>query len=314
VQCTVSSNVDGRATGTVKLKIPAGWTIEPPQQIFTFEKEKEEAALKFLLTAPASRGPGDATVEATATYNGKDYSVSYDEITQPGYDSVYLSVPAKHLIRSIDVKVRPGLKVGYITGTGDDVPEGLRQLGVAADLLDKNALATANLNQYTTILLGIRAYAVRADVRTYNQRLLDYVNNGGTLIVQYNTPEFDKNYGPYPYSMGRNPEEVSEEDSPVTILEPAHPVFNIPNKITAKDFDGWVEQRGSKFLTTWDPRYKALLETHDTGQTQQKGGWLVARQGKGLYVYCAYAWYRQLPYAVPGGVRIFANLISLQGQ
>jgi hypothetical protein len=166
------------------------------------------------------------------------------------------------------------------------------------------------LNQFTTIILGIRAYAVRADVRTYNQRLLDFVNNGGTLIVQYNTPEFDKNYGPYPYSMGRNPEEVSEEDSPVAILEPQDPVFNAPNKITPTDFEGWVEQRGSKFLTTWDPRYKALLETHDTGQPQQKGGWLVARHGKGLYIYCAYAWYRPLPYAVPGGVRLFANLIS----
>jgi len=310
VQCTVSSNVDGRAAGLVKLTIPTGWSAEPPQQPFAFEKEKEEATLKFRLTAPADRKAGDASIQATAAYNGKDYTASHDEITQPGYDSIYVSQPARHLVRTIDVKVKPGLKVAYVTGTGDDVPEGLRQLGVPADILDKNALTTANLNQYTTILLGIRAYAVRADVRTYNQRLLDYVNNGGTLIVQYNTPEFDKNYGPYSYSMGRNPEEVSEEDSPMTILDPADPVFNTPNKITAKDFEGWVEQRGSKFLATWDPRYKALLETHDTGQPPQKGGWLVARHGKGLYIYCAYAWYRQLPYAVPGGVRLFANLIS----
>ena len=310
VQCIVSSNVDGRAAGTVMLKIPDGWTAEPPQQPFAFEKEKEEATLKFRLTAPADRKTGDANIEATAAYNGKIYTAGHDEITQPGYESVYLAAPARHLVRTIDVKVKPGLKVAYITGTGDDIPEGLRQLGITSDILDKNALATANLNQYTTILLGIRAYAVRADVRTNNQRLLDFVNNGGTLIVQYNTPEFDKNYGPLPYSMGRNPEEVSEEDSPVTILEPADPVFNTPNKITPQDFDGWVEKRGSKFLTTWDPGYKALLETHDTGQAPQKGGWLVARHGKGLYIYCAYAWYRQLPYAVPGGVRLFANLIS----
>ena len=167
-----------------------------------------------------------------AAYNGKIYTAGHDEITQPGYESVYLAAPARHLVRTIDVKVKQGLKVAYITGTGDDIPEGLRQLGITPDILDKNALATANLNQYTTILLGIRAYAVRADARIYNQRLLDFVNNGGTLIVQYNTPEFDKNYGPLPYSMGRNPEEVSEEDSPVTILEPADPVFNTPNKIT----------------------------------------------------------------------------------
>ncbi len=310
VQCTVKSNVDGRAAGSVSLKIPDGWTASPASQTFTFEKEKEEATLRFQLTAPAGRPAGEAQIEATAIYNGESYTQSHDEITQPGYDSVYLSVPARHLVRSIDVKVKPGRKVGYITGTGDDVPEGLRQLGVPAELIDSSKLASADLNQYTTILLGIRAYAVRADVRTYNQRLLDFVANGGTLIVQYNTPEFDKNYGPFPYSMGRNPEEVSEEDSPVTLLDPADPVFNTPNPITAKDFEGWVEQRGSKFLTTWDPRYKPLLETHDTGQAPQKGGWLVARHGKGLYIYCAYAWYRQLPYAVPGGVRLFANLIS----
>jgi LmbE family N-acetylglucosaminyl deacetylase len=310
VQVTVSTNVDNRAAGTVKLNLPSGWTSEPGEGKFAFEKEKDEAFVKFRLQAPANRAAGEVKIEALATYNGQTYTQSFDEITQPGYDSVYVSTPARHAIRSLDVKVKPGLKVGYVTGTGDDVPEGLRQLGVPTDILDTSKLASADLNQYTTILLGIRAYAVRADVRTYNQRLLDFVKNGGTLIVQYNTPEFDKNYGPYPYSMGRNPEEVSEEDSPVTILEPRDPVFNTPNKITAKDFDGWVEQRGSKFLTTWDPHYKALLETHDTGQLPQKGGWLVARHGKGQYIYCAYAWYRQLPYAVPGGVRLFANLIS----
>ncbi|MFN0101820.1 MAG: PIG-L family deacetylase [Bryobacteraceae bacterium] len=311
VQCTVGTNVDGRAAGAVRLKLPEGWSAEPPQQTFAFEKEKEEVAVRFRLIAPADRTAGDAKIEAIAAYNGREYSESYDEITQPGYDSIYLAQPARHLVRSIDVKVAPGLRVAYVMGTGDDVPESLRQLSIPVDMLDRAALATADLSPYSSILLGIRAYAVRADVRTYNQRLLEYVEKGGVLIVQYNTPEFDKNYGPFPYSMGRNPEEVSEEDSPVAILDPGDPVFQTPNTITAKDFEGWVEQRGSKFLTTWDPRYKALLETHDTGQAPQKGGWLAARHGQGLYIYCAYAWYRQLPYAVPGAVRLFANLLSL---
>jgi LmbE family N-acetylglucosaminyl deacetylase len=310
VQCSVRSNVDGPARGEVRLRVPAGWSVEPAARPFAFEKEKEEAAVRFVLTAPEGRTASEAEITAVASFNGKDYTASHDEITQPGLDSVYVSVPARHVARSIDVRVKPGLKVGYVMGTGDDVPEGLRQLGVETEMLDANALGTADLRRFTTILLGIRAYAVRADVRTYNQRLLDFVASGGTLIVQYNTPEFDRNYGPFPYTMGRNPEEVSEEDSPVTLLDPADPVFAGPNRITAADFDGWVEQRGSKFWTTWDPRYKALVETHDTGQAPQKGGWLVARHGKGIYVYCAYAWYRQLPYAVPGGVRLFANLLS----
>ena len=148
-------------------------------------------------------------------------------------------------------------------------------------------------------------------MKVHNARLLDYVKNGGTLIVQYNTQEFDGNYGPYPYTMTARAEEISEEDSPVTILDPGNRVFQSPNRITPADFDNWVEQRGSKFWMTWSTEYKPLIETHDTGQPPQRGGWLEARYGHGRYIYCAYAWYRQLPYAVPGAVRLFANLISL---
>lgn len=308
LHCIVSSNVDEPAAGDVKLDLPAGWRSEPGSLPFRFEKEREETTLQFRIIAPSNRGAGDASVGAVATYKGKPYSDSFEEITQPGLESLYLSKPARHLVRTVNVKVASNLRIGYITGTGDDVPEALRQLNIPVDLIDPSS---GDLSKYSTILLGIRTYAARTDVRIHNRRLLDYVASGGVLIVQYNTPEFDKNYGPYPYTMGRNPEEVSEEDSPITILDPADPVFETPNLITPADFEGWVEQRGSKFLATWDPKYKALLATNDTGQASQKGGWLVARHGKGLYVYCAYAWYRQLPYAVPGAVRLFANLISL---
>ena len=161
------------------------------------------------------------------------------------------------------------------------------------------------------IIIGVRAYAVRPDVAKFNGRLLDYVKKGGTLIVQYQTPEFDKNFGPYPYSMGRRPEEVSEEDAPVSILAPENPIFHQPNEITSADFDGWLEQRGSKFWDTWDSRYTALLESYDAGQAPQQGGMLMARYGEGIYIYSAYAWYRQLPHGVPGAFRIYANMLSL---
>ena len=245
---------------------------------------------------------------------GREYRSDFRPHTYTGLDTLYMTRPARHTIRRVDVKTAPGLRVGYVAGTGDDVPETLDQLGVPYELLDSSALATGDLSKYSTILLGIRAYAARSDVKTYNQRLLDYVAEGGVLVVQYNTPEYDNNYGPFPYTMGRNPEEVSEENAPVTMLDPADHMFQSPNRITAADFDGWVEQRGSKFFTTWDPRWKPLIETHDTGQSPQKGAWLVARHGKGLYVYCGLAWYRQLPFAVPGAVRIFANLISQRTQ
>ncbi len=211
----------------------------------------------------------------------------------------------------MNVKVAPGLRVGYIEGTGDDVPSSLEHLGIHVSFLGPADVATGDLSKYDVILLGVRTYAARNDLRTYNSRLLDYVKNGGVVIVQYNTPEFDHNYGPYPYSMTEDPEEVTDERSKVNILEPANPVFNWPNKITEADFNGWVEERGSKWMKTWDPRYQALLETHDAGQSPQKGGLLYAKYGKGIYIYNAYAFYRELPEGVPGAYRIFANLLSL---
>jgi LmbE family N-acetylglucosaminyl deacetylase len=306
VQVLVGTNVDGPAAGSVRLALPAGWKAEPAEAPFSFQREREQAKVIFTLTPPAGLAAGEIAVRAVARYQGKEYDASFQPVTYPGLRTIYLSKTAVHRVRAIDVQVRSGLRVGYIMGSGDDVPEALGQLGVPYDVI----APTADFSKYTTILLGIRAYAVRPDLPANNGRLLEFAKNGGTVIVQYNTPEFDKNYGPYPYSMGRNPEEVSEEDSPVRLLDPQAPVFAGPNRITLADFDGWVEQRGSKFFTTWDPQYKALVETQDTGQAPQRGIWLEATYGKGKWVYCALAWYRQLPYAVPGATRLFANLIS----
>ena len=307
----VRNNTSRAIEGEFRLELSPGWRSTPDHAPFSFRQEGETREILFDLTVPTGLPPGDYPVKAVASYDGIESRSSFERVTYPGLAAAYLSRPARHTVRVIDVKTAPRLKVGYVSGTGDDVPATIRQLGAAVELLDADALAAGDLSAFDTIVLGIRAYAARQDLKTHNQRLLDYVAQGGVLVVQYNAPEFDHDYGPYPYKMTRRPEEVSEEDSPVEILAPDDPVFNFPNRITKRDFDGWVEQRGSKFLAEWDPRYRALLSTHDQGQPPQKGGWLVARHGKGLYVYCAYAWYRQLPYAVPGAVRLFANLISL---
>jgi hypothetical protein len=209
------------------------------------------------------------------------------------------------------VKVAEGLRVGYIMGSGDDVPTSLQSLGINVNFLTANDIASANLSNYDVILLGVRAYAARPELKTYNSRLLEYVKDGGVVIVQYNTPEFDHNFGPYPYTMGENPEEVTDEASKMEILDPKNLVFQWPNPITQRDFEGWVEERGSKFLKSWDPQYVALLSTQDEGQQPQKGGLLYARYGKGIYIYNAYAFYRQLPEGVPGAYRLIANMVSL---
>jgi len=203
------------------------------------------------------------------------------------------------------------LKVGYIMGVGDDMPAALQHIGVTVQMLGPQELATARLDAFHAIIVGIRASAVRDDYKAYNHRLLEYVAQGGNLIVQYQTQEYDEApYGPYPHRLDRAAE-VSEEGAPVTVLEPAHPIFHWPNKITPADFENWVAERGSKWMSTWDARYHALLESHDREQAPQRGGLLQGRYGRGTYTYAAYAFYRQLPAGVPGAYRLFANLISV---
>lgn len=260
---------------------------------------------------PANLSAKPYQIQAVASYNGRSYSEGYDVTGYNGLRPYYLYKPATYNLAGVDVKVAPGLKVGYVMGTGDDVPAALEHLGIKASLLAPSELASGDLGRFDIIVLGVRAYAARDDLKVHNGRILDYVKNGGVVMVQYNTPEFDHNFGPYPYVMGNNPEEVTDEASKVTVLQPTNPVFNWPNKIAEQDFTGWVEERGSKWLKSWDPKYEALLETHDEGQEPQKGGLVYAKYGKGIYIYNAYAFYRQLPDGVPGAYRIFANMLSL---
>lgn len=307
----LGNNSSRAVEGTLRLEMPEGWSATPGRTRFALPKEGAATTQRFTVQPPAMPAPGVYPLRAVAEYDGGRSDASFQRIRAQGLETAYLSRPARHEVRVVDVATVPDLQVGYVEGTGDAVPQAINQLGSQVTLLDAAALASGDLSRFDAILLGIRAYAVRDDLKAHNDRLLEYAERGGVVIVQYNTPEFDSNFGPYPYKMTRRPEEVSEEDSPVTILAERDPVFNWPNRIGSGDFDGWVEQRGSKFLVEWDPRYTPLLETHDTGQDPQRGGWLSARYGDGLYVYCAYAWYRQLPYAVPGAVRIFANLLAL---
>jgi LmbE family N-acetylglucosaminyl deacetylase len=310
VKTVVHSNVKGPASGTVRLDLPAGWKSEPASFPFSTTLDGDDLGVAFTVT-PADLGEKPYTITAVAEFGGKQYREGYRMTGYSGLRPYFLYTPSTYKTSGVDVKVAPGLKVAYVMGSGDDVPDSLEHLGIKVAFLAPADVASGDLAKYDAILLGVRTYAARPELATYNTRLLEYVKNGGVVIVQYNTPEFDHNFGPYPYTMTSNPEEVTDEVSKVQILAPSNPVFNWPNKITEKDFTGWVEERGSKWMKSWDAHYEALLETHDEGQEPQKGGLLYAKYGKGLYVYNAYAFYRQLPEGVPGAYRIFANLISL---
>lgn len=310
VSIAVHSNVKGKAEGSVKLDLPAGWKSEPASAPFVMTADGEDRSVTFTVT-PTSLGEKQYEITAVAEYGGRQYREGYSIAGYAGLRPSYLYKPAVYKANGVNVKVAPSLKIGYTMGSGDEVPATLEHLGIKATFLAPTDIASGDLSRYDVIPLGVRAYAARPELATYNARLLDYVKNGGVMIVQYNTPEFDRNFGPYPYTMGNNPEEVTDEVSKVEMLVSSNPVFNWPNKITAKDFEGWVEERGSKWMKSWDSRYEALLETHDEGQEPQKGGLLYAKYGKGVWIYNAYAFYRQLPEGVPGAFRILANMISL---
>jgi len=217
------------------------------------------------------------------------------------------------------LKVAP-VSVGYIMGSGDAVPEAIRQMGLTVDLLNENDLTSGDLSKFDTIVVGIRAYQIRRDLISNNQRILDYVKNGGTLIVQYQRPDYVRqNLNPFPASMTDTQKttagttaRVVDENAKVTILDARNPVFNFPNKITDADFSGWVQERNLYNFTTFDQKYTPLLESHDAGEAENKGGLVVAEIGKGKYVYCSYALFRQLPAGVSGAYRLFANLLSIR--
>jgi len=308
--CTVHSNVKGPADGTLRLHLPSGWRSIPESAAFSFARDGEDRTIDFEVH-PGAIQPADFRITADAEYQGRHYEEGYRLAGYPGLRPYPFYRPAVYKAVGVDVKTPPGLRIGYFPGTGDDVPQALENLGAGVHTLSAGDISGGNLSSYDAIVLGTRAYAVRPELKSANHRLLEYVRNGGVLIVQYNLQEFDQNYGPYPFTLGANSQKVVDENSPVRILQPASPALAWPNRITEADFKGWVEERGHGFLQSWDAHYEPLVETHDPEQDPQLGGLLLARYGKGAYVYDAFALYRQVAAGVPGAYRILSNLVSL---
>ena len=308
--CTVHSNVKGPAHGTLRLRLPAGWHSTPEAAAFSMDRDGEDQTVAFSVL-PDVVQPGEHRITAVAEYQGKSYEEGYRLVGYPGLRPYPYYRAAVYRAVGVDVKTPAGLRIGYLPGTGDDVPRALENLGLSVRILASSDVAQGDLSGYDAIILGTRAYAVRPELKAANKRLLDYARAGGVLIVQYNLQEFDQNYGPYPFSLGNNPQKVVDEGSKVRFLKPESPVFTWPNRISETDFAGWVEERGHGFMQSWDARYEALVETNDPDQDPQRGGLLLARCGKGAYIYDAFALYRQLPSGVPGAYRILANLVSL---
>jgi hypothetical protein len=302
----------GAAKGEVSLALPAGWTATPASAPVTFAREDASETVRFTVRPAAGAKPGQYDVKAVVRDGAESFDQGYQVIEYPHIRRYHLVLPARAAIKLIDVKVAPKLKVGYVMGVGDQVPPAIAQLGAQVDLLDADALAWGNLAQYDAIVTGVRAYERRADLRANNRRLLDYVSNGGTLIVQYNKTEFNEaQYGPFPARVSSSRE--TDETAPVEVLVPANPIFTFPNAIGPATWKDWVQERGLYFLGEKDAKYVDLVQLQDpfpANSGMKRGALVEATVGKGRWIYVGLGLWRQLPAGTDGAYQLLANLIS----
>jgi LmbE family N-acetylglucosaminyl deacetylase len=305
---TIAMQSFGPTAGSVSLEAPAGWKVDPASHPLQFAGKGAEQRVTFQVTPPATESTGLLTARTTLPDG--------TSVSQGIVDIIYPHIPAQRVFVESTARLvrtnirRRGERVGYIMGSGDEIPQVLRQVGYEVVLLSDEELDRGDFSSYDAVVAGIRAYNTRTRLSAAHARLMEYVEKGGTYVVQYNTlgdlavavP------GPYPFKISQD--RVTVEEAPVTLLAAEDPLLTTPNRITAADFDGWVQERGLYFPSEWDERYRPLLASNDPGESEKRGGLLTTRHGKGVFVYTGYAWWRQLPAGVPGAIKAFVNLVS----
>ncbi|MCW8940648.1 MAG: PIG-L family deacetylase, partial [Flavobacteriales bacterium] len=293
---------DGK--GTVSLALPKGWKHSPEVAEFSIAEKNQEQQIAFMVTPSTEASEVDMKVLINNTPAKEAIFIEYDHIK---IQTVLKEASAK-MVR-LDVKTK-GQKIGYIMGAGDEVPNALEQLGYQVVLLDEDKLKNGNLAQFDAILCGIRAYNTNKYMSNVYTPIMDYIKNGGNFIVQYNVNRglvTDK-IGPYNFNISRD--RVTEEDAKVTFVDAKHPILNYPNKLTTKDFEGWIQERGLYFADEWADEFQPILMMNDIGETSKKGSIIVAHYGKGSFIYTGISFFRELPAGVNGAFRLFANMVS----
>jgi LmbE family N-acetylglucosaminyl deacetylase len=308
IHLTLKSDISN-TRGTVRLKLPEHWSVTPLQSEFEFQKKDNEQTVTFNVCPLEGAKSGTFTAEVNignTILNRSLQSTQYKHIPP----QIMFPLVEGRLLK-VDLK-KEGQTVGYIMGAGDEMPSAIRQMGYSVSLLSDDELAEGNLDRYDVLVAGVRVYNTRPKLRIHQQRLMEYVKRGGTYIVQYFTPQRNEsdNIGPYPINLSR--ERVAEEDARITFLNRNQRLVTTPNKIQEDDFKNWIQERGLYFADRWDARYDSIFSCHDTNEPGRAGGLLTARYGKGYYVFCAFAFFRQLPAGVEGAYRLFANILSLQ--
>lgn len=308
VKVVVKSSVERATKGSLSLALPQGWRSEPASLPFELSKRDEEITKSFLVYPSAAESSGALT--AVAELEGKKYDRALQLISYDHIPTQTLQPKAEITVVRMELK-KEGNVIGYIKGAGDEVPAALRNMGYEVWEMKDEEVTIGNLKKVDAVVMGIRALNVNKRIKFFMNDLLTWVNEGGTLVVQYNI-NFDfgkEKFSPYPMKLSRD--RVTEENAEVRIVKPNHEVLNTPNKITAKDFSGWVQERGLYFANEWDPAFETILSMNDKGETAKEGSLLIAKYGKGQYVYTGLSFFRELPEGVTGAYKLFANLVSL---
>ena len=291
--------------GDLELGLPQGWHATPAPAASSHPGEQT-------FNIHLSTAPAPVVLQASVRLpSGATYTTGYRGVGYPGLPRTNFYQPASDRIVPVDLNLPTAHRIGYLPGTGDAVPQALASIGLPVSILTVADLTPEHLTAFDTVILGVRTYNAHPDLHgAPTQALFDFARHGGNVVVQYQTGEFTAADAPYPLALG-NAEKVVDETAPVRLLQPQAALLSTPNRLTAADFHGWIEERGHGFLSTWDPHYTALTETHDPGQDPQQGGLITTQFGNGHWTYCAFALYRQLPEAVPGAFRLFVNLLAL---
>ena len=316
VRVTVRNGGVGAASGVVMLDLPDGWRQTPDRTPVAFTREDEARTVRFAVEPAPDAPAGDYRIGARFESGGERFDRGYQVVEYPHVARRHLVHAAEAAIEVLDVRLDPDLLVGYVDGVGDEVPPAIEQLGARLEYISGDELRFGDLSRYDVIVTGVRAYERNLVLRANNDRLLEYVEAGGTMVVQYNKFEFnDAQYGPYPARVGRG--RVTDEHAPVRIIAPDHPVFGYPNAISDATWSGWVQERGLYFLGDRDRAYTDLVELRDpfpSNPGDKRGALVEARYGEGRWVYVGLGLWRQLPAGTPGAYQLLANLLSLGGE
>jgi len=292
--------------GEVALRVPENWNVTPKKQFFDIEQKNDKQTLVFSVTAPKNESKGK--LKAIATVQGKTYDKELVEISYNHIPKQVVLLNSEAKVVRLDIK-KAGNYIGYIKGAGDAIPESLQQIGYTVVVINPGEINAENLEKFDAIVVGIRAYNVVKELKFKQRFLLNYVEKGGNLIVQYNTNRNVTIGAPYPLKLSRD--RVTNEFAEVTILDPENTLLNFPNTITEADFEGWVQERGLYFPNIWAEQYTPILAMNDEGETPKLGSLLIAKYGKGNYIYTGLSFFRELPAGVSGAYKLFANLLSV---